>query len=128
MSFEAAGKIILQQTIIPIGDEKLPSDIEAGPVEVTLDKVIEENVDRLGHTGSHTLGVFVQLLTTGKVRFSFRHHTKRLEVVDKSLVMQRSEALQFVEACLAELRVDEHNGGLPEFTQNIIIQPPNRKH
>ena len=128
MSFEAAGKIILLQTIIPIGDEKLPSDIDAGPVEITLDTVIEENVDRLGHTGSHTLGIFVQLLTTGKVRFSFRHHTKRLELSDKSLIMQRSDALQFVESCLAELRVDEHNGGLPEFTQNIIIQPPNRKH
>lgn len=127
MSFESAGKIILQQTIIPIGDDKLPSEVEEGPVEVTLAHVIEENVDRLGHTGSHTLGVFVQLLTTGKVRFSFRHHTKRLELVDKAFIMQRSEALQFVEACLSEMRVDEP-GALPEFTQNIIIQPPNRKH
>jgi hypothetical protein len=128
MSFDAAGKIILQQTIIPIGDEKLPDDVEAGPVEVTLENVIKENVDRMGHTGSHPLGVFVQLLTTGKVRFSFRHHTKRLEMTDKSLLMQRSDALQFVEACLTELRVDEAPGGMADFTQNIIIQAPNRKH
>lgn len=127
MSFEAARKIILQQTIIPIGDEKLPSEVNEGPMEVTLAQVIEENIGRLGHTGSHTLGVFVQLLTTGKVRFSFRNHTKRLELVDKALMMPRSDALQFVEACLAEMRMDEP-GVLPDFTQNIIIQSPNRKH
>ncbi len=92
-------------------------------MRVSLDHTIRENADRLGHTGSHTLAIFVQLLTTGKVKFSFRTFTKRLELVDKTQIMARAEAIIMVEACLSELRGESENH-IPELTQNIIIQTP----
>jgi hypothetical protein len=93
-------------------------------VQMSLEQAIRENVDRLGHTGSHTLGIFVQLLTTGKVKFTFRNHVKRLEILDKKMVMSRADALFSVESLLSELREKDSPSDLPEFTQNIIIQAP----
>jgi len=93
-------------------------------VQMSLEQAIRENVDRLGHTGSHTLGIFVQLLTTGKVKFTFRSHVKRLEILDKKKVMSRADALFSVESLLSELREKDSPSDLPEFTQNIIIQAP----
>jgi hypothetical protein len=101
----------------------LPDSLDFKPMRLSLDQTIRENADRLGHTSSHTLAVFVQLLTTGKVRFSFRAYTKRLELLDKSQVMGRPEAILLVESCLSELR-GEGEQYIPELTQNIIIQTP----
>jgi hypothetical protein len=64
---------------------------------MSLDQSIRENAERLGHTGSHTLAIFVQLLTTGKVKFSFRTFTKRLELADKTQITARQEAILLVE-------------------------------
>jgi hypothetical protein len=115
--------IFVSQTIISPDGTVLPDHPEFRPMRMPLDQSIRENAERLGHTGSHTLAIFVQLLTTGKVRFSFRTYTKRLELVDKTQVMARPEAILLVEGFLSELRGEsEHH--IPEMTQNIIIQTP----
>lgn len=123
MSSPEARDIVVEQTIILLEQSAVVSQ-RPKPEQMCLDQAIRENVDRLGHTGSHTLGIFVQLLTTGKVKFSFRSHVKRLEVLDKSRIMSRSQALVAVEGLLAELRGEDTPTDLPEFTQNIIIQAP----
>ena len=123
MSASKAQHIFVCQTIISTDGSALPDSLDCKPMRLSLDQTIRENADRLGHTGSHTLAVFVQLLTTGKVRFSFRAYTKRLELLDKSQVMGRPEAILLVESCLSELR-GESEQYIPELTQNIIIQTP----
>ena len=115
--------IAVSQTIMSADGTLLPDHAEFKPMRISLDQTIRENADRLGHTGSHTLAIFVQLLTTGKVKFSFRTFTKRLELVDKSHLMSRAEAIVMVEGCLSELR-GESDMHIPELTQNIIIQTP----
>ncbi len=123
MSSQLSQKILVDQTIIPADGIVDPNNPDFKPARISLDQAIRESVDRLGHSGSHTLAVFVQLVSTGKVKFSFRTFTKRLELVDKSQVKSRPEAMILVEACLAELRGDDSHH-IPEFTQNIIIQAP----
>lgn len=123
MSASTAQNIAISQTILSADGTVLPDHPEFKPLRVSLEHTIRENADRLGHTGSHTLAIFVQLLTTGKVKFSFRTFTKRLELVDKTQIMGRAEAIIMVEACLSELRGESENH-IPELTQNIIIQTP----
>ncbi|NBV33205.1 MAG: hypothetical protein EBR81_05265 [Proteobacteria bacterium] len=123
MSSPDARDIVVEQTILPLEQSAIASQ-KPKPEQICLDQAIRDNVDRLGHTGSHTLGIFVQLLTTGKVKFSFRSHVKRLEILDKSRILSRSQALVTVESLLAELRDEDAPTDLPEFTQNIIIQAP----
>lgn len=123
MSLEGTQNIIIEQSDTPTG-ESAGSDLMTKRIRITLPQAIRDNVDQLGHTGSHTLGVFVQLLTTGKVKLGFRNYTRRLELVDKSHLIPRVQALPLVETCLAELRGDDGAQELPEFTQNIIIQAP----
>jgi len=123
MSSPLARNLLVEQTIIPL--EQSAMTLEHPKTEqMSLEQAIRENVDRLGHTGSHTLGIFVQLLTTGKVKFTFRSHVKRLEILDKKKVMSRADALFSVESLLSELREKDSPSDLPEFTQNIIIQAP----
>ena len=123
MSALNAQNIAVSQTIISADGTALSDHSEFKPMRISLDQTIRENADRLGHTGSHTLAIFVQLLTTGKVKFSFRTFTKRLELVDKTQIMDRAAAIIMVEGCLSELRGEgEHH--IPELTQNIIIQTP----
>ena len=123
MSASKAQHIFVCQTIISTDGSALPDSLDCKPMRLSLDQTIRESADRLGHTGSHTLAVFVQLLTTGKVRFSFRAYTKRLGLLDKSQVMGRPESIPLVESCLSELR-GEGEQYIPELTQNIIIQTP----
>lgn len=108
--------MLLEQSAVVAQNNKLE--------RMSLDQAIRENIDQLGHTGSHTLGIFVQLLTTGKVKFSLRNHIKRLELLDKKRIMSRSESLVTVEGILAEIRGKDTTTDLPEFTQNIIVQAP----
>ena len=123
MSAPLVPSLLIEQKIISLEESAVGSSLP--PTEtMSLERAISENIDFLGHTGSHTLGIFVQLLTTGKVKFSFRTHMKRLEMLDKSKIISRAEALFLVESLLAKLRGADHDPGLPEFTQNIIIQAP----
>lgn len=92
--------------------------------QLSLLQVISENINQLGHSGSHTLGIFVQLLTTGKVKFTLRSYVKRLELLNKANLMSRPAAVATVESILAEMRAGETHVNIPEFTQNIIIQAP----
>jgi len=115
--------LLVEQKIIALDQSAVGSSLPATET-MSLERAISGNIDFLGHTGSHTLGIFVQLLTTGKVKFSFRTHMKRLEILDKSKIVSRAEALFLVESLLAKLRGADHDPGLPEFTQNIIIQAP----
>ena len=123
MSSPLARNLLVEQTIIPLEQSAMTLE-HPKTQQMSLEQAIRENVDRLGHTGSHTLGIFVQLLTTGKVKFTFRSHVKRLEILDKKKVMSRADALFSVESLLSELREKDSPSDLPEFTQNIIIQAP----
>lgn len=123
MSSPLARNLLVEQTIISLEQSAMTLE-HPKTVQMSLEQAIRENVDRLGHTGSHTLGIFVQLLTTGKVKFTFRNHVKRLEILDKKMVMSRADALFSVESLLSELREKDSPSDLPEFTQNIIIQAP----
>jgi hypothetical protein len=123
MSAFTVQNILVSQTIISADGTVLPDHPEFRPTRMSLDQSIRENAERLGHTGSHTLAIFVQLLTTGKVKFSFRTFTKRLELADKTQITARPEAILLVEGFLSELR-GEGEQYIPELTQNIIIQTP----
>ena len=91
--------------------------------EMLLSEKIDEYLFRLGYSSTHTLGIVVQLLVTGKVRVDFREHYERLQLVKKKDVMDRTHAVDLFELHLATHRKDETQSG-PDFTQKIIIEPP----
>lgn len=91
--------------------------------EMFLSEKIDEYIFRLGYSNTHTLGIVVQLLVTGKVRVDFRDHYERLQLSKKADVMDRTHAVDLFDRHLAAHRKDETQSG-PDFTQKIIIEPP----
>jgi len=91
--------------------------------EMLLSEKIDEYIFRLGYTSTHTLGIVIQLLVTGKVRVDFRDHYERLQLAKKTDVMDRTHAVDLFDRHLASHRKDETQSG-PDFTQKIIIEPP----
>jgi hypothetical protein len=91
---------------------------------MTVAEKVEEYVFRLGCTNAHVLGLVLQLLTVGKVRVDFREYYERLQLVTKSDLLPRTQAIPLVETFLNTLRKVPHNPEESEFTQKIIIQPP----
>ncbi len=91
------------------------------PKIVTLASKIDEFALKVGHSNTHVMGVVVQLLTLGKVRLDFRDYTERLELLNLSELMSRTQAVAIFDNHMSSLRNDDD---LSQMTQKIVIQPP----
>jgi len=91
---------------------------------LTLAEKIEEYTLRLGQAPTYTLGVMVQILTVGKIRLEFSEYDERLELVRKSDLMTRVEAVELVEEFLAN--IGNQQSRVDHITQRIIVQPPRK--
>jgi len=93
------------------------------PKIVTLASKIDEFTLKVGHSSTHVMSVVVQLLTLGKVRLDFRDYTERLELLNLSEIMSRTQAAAVFEQHLSASNKDED---VSLMTQKIVIQPPRR--
>lgn len=93
------------------------------PKIVTLASKIDEFILKVGHTSTHVMSVVVQLLTLGKVRLDFRDYSERLELLNLSEIMSRTQAAAVFEHHLAAVNRDDD---VSLMTQKIVIQPPRR--
>ena len=93
------------------------------PKIVTLASKIDEFILKVGHTSTHVMSVVVQLLTLGKVRLDFRDYSERLELLNLSEIMSRTQAAAVFEHHLAAANRDDD---VSLMTQKIVIQPPRR--
>ena len=91
------------------------------PKIVTLASKIDEFILKVGHSSTHVMSVVVQLLTVGKVRLDFRDYTERLELLNPSEIMTRTQAAAVFDHYLATANKDED---ISLMTQKIVIQPP----
>lgn len=91
------------------------------PKIVTLASKIDEFILKVGHSSTHVMSVVVQLLTVGKVRLDFRDYTERLELLNASEIMTRTQAASVFDHYLATANKDED---VSLMTQKIVIQPP----
>lgn len=93
------------------------------PKIVTLASKIDEYILKVGHSSTHVMSIVVQLLTLGKVRLDFRDYTERLELLNLSEIMSRTQAAAVFEQHLAAANKDDE---VSLMTQKIVIQPPRR--
>jgi hypothetical protein len=91
------------------------------PKIVTLASKIDEFILKVGHSSTHVMSVVVQLLTVGKVRLDFRDYTERLELLNASEIMTRTQAAAVFDHYLATANKEED---VSLMTQKIVIQPP----
>lgn len=93
---------------------------------MTVSDKIDEYIMRLGCTNAYTLGILVQLLTVGKVRVDFREYNERLQLAERSDLMNRAEAVQMLDSYIAALGKKDAEDAPAEYemTQKIIVQPP----
>lgn len=91
------------------------------PKIVTLASKIDEFILKVGHSSTHVMSVVVQLLTVGKVRLDFRDYTERLELLNASEIMSRTQAAAVFDHYLATANKDDE---VSLLTQKIVIQPP----
>lgn len=113
--------IRLKQTQSSTTANGVTTDLNA--TEMLLSEKIDEYIFRLGYSNTHTLGIVIQLLVTGKVRVDFRDHYERLQLAKKSDVMDRTHAVDLFDRHLDSHRKHETQTG-QDFTQKIIIEPP----
>jgi len=113
--------IRLKQTQSSTTSIGVTTDLNA--TEMLLSEKIDEYIFRLGYSNTHTLGIVIQLLVTGKVRVDFRDHYERLQLARKSDVMDRTHAVDLFDRHLESHRKHETQTG-QDFTQKIIIESP----
>jgi putative hemolysin len=58
------------------------------------------------------------------VQLGFRNDTRQLELVDKSHLLPRVQALSLLETRLGAMRGHDGDQDFQEFTQNIPLQAP----
>lgn len=105
---------------------------EASVRTIKLSAKIDEFLFKLGYSSVHTVGILLQLMIDGKIRIDFKNYTERLEVVNKSQLLSRKDALEMFEHYIsehpdfkqevAETRSRESIQSM--VTQKIIVQLP----
>ena len=101
-------------------------DIIPEETRMLLSQKVEEYLTRIGYTNAHISAIMVQLLTVGKIRLDFSEYHERLQLLNASDRMERSEAVILVETYLASFyskAEPNHDFGM---TQRIILQPPRK--
>jgi hypothetical protein len=101
-----------------------PSGGDVQETRMTVAEKMEEYVFRIGCTNAHALGLALQLLTVGKVRVDFREYYERLQLVNKTDVLPRQEAIPLIEGFLSSLRNSTEETVQTDLTQKIIVQTP----
>jgi hypothetical protein len=69
--------------------------------EISLFDKIDDYLLRLGGSHSHLVGIFVNLLFTGKVRVVFRNKTERLSLLEGTSTMVKSDAIILIDDYLS---------------------------
>lgn len=92
----------LSAETIQLGQRKTRIGMESQPLvcEMTLAEKLDELFDD-GYGSDDIFGVVVPLLMQGKVRIDIGDESHRLEIHDKSMICQRSLAIQIFEDYLA---------------------------
>jgi CheY-like chemotaxis protein len=86
--------------------------------EISLFEKIDDYLLRLGGSHSHLVGIFVNLLFTGKVRVAFRNKMERLSLLEGTSTMAKSDAIQLIDDYLNRSNFSLH----PDTnTQKIIM-------
>lgn len=85
-----------------------------------------EKIDNLklliGGANSHVVGIFIQLLSIGKVRIGFREKTERLCLADPSMIMTRDNAVSLIDSYLAFSYKDEADMEPSNHTCRLIVR------
>ncbi len=89
---------------------------------VSLYEKIDSLKLRLGGASSHVVGIFIQLLSIGKVRIGFREKTERLSLTDPSMIMTRDNAVALIDSYLALSEKDEANSEPSALTCRLIVR------
>ena len=89
---------------------------------VSLYEKIDDLKLRLGGDNSHFVGVFLQLLSTGKVRVGFRDKTERLSLADPQMLISREQAISLIDSYLAVTENAESDPEPNPITCRLIVR------
>lgn len=95
-----AGKsiMVLEQQFI----EESGLLIRSSKREISLFEKVHDYMLRLGGNHSHLVGIFVNLLTVGKVRVAFRNKTERLSLVAETAKKTPQDAINLIDEYLRQ--------------------------
>lgn len=120
-----ASKILIHLRIRRFSNSQLVEEWDSAQTPpISLADKIGEYLLRLGDANSLCLNIIIQLLTRGKVRVDFRDSSERLQLVDQTDIVSRSEAVSVFDQWIEE---NKFKGEMPATTQKIIIEAPRVK-
>ena len=120
-----ASKILIHLRIRRFSNSQLVEEWDSAQTPpINLADKIGEYLLRLGDANSLCLNIIIQLLTRGKVRVDFRDSSERLQLVDQTDSVSRSEAVSVFDQWIEE---NKFKGEMPATTQKIIIEAPRVK-
>ncbi len=120
-----ASKILIHLRIRRFSNSQLVEEWDSAQTPpINLADKIGEYLLRLGDANSLCLNIIIQLLTRGKVRVDFRDSSERLQLVDQTDIVSRSEAVSVFDQWIEE---NKFKGEMPATTQKIIIEAPRVK-